>query len=449
MDHSSEQRRAIAFRLSVVLVAILAAPASRARSQSITEYPILNQANAPGSIVSGPDGNLWFTEGPAGAVGRITPDGVVTEFPLPTEDYVPAAIVVGPDGNLWFTEQALYTHAGKIGRIGTGGEIAEFPTAGEGYPLGIAAGPDGNLWFADLLGTIAKISPSGVITIVSPAGVVDAGDSIVAGPDGNLWFTGTLSNTIGRITPAGVVSTFPVPTPNAGPNQITSGADGNLWFTEDAGGIGRITVSGVVTEFQPPTTNNFTNGITPGTDGNVWFTESGDRTGVSKVGKVTPSGEISEIELFTASHASGITIGPDGKIWVAELQTRKIARIDPNGPCTTHATTLCLGGGRFQVRAHWEIPDKGESGEGSAVSLTADSGYFWFFGAANVELVVKVLNACSGENGHYWVFAGGLTNVGVTLTVTDMQSGAVQPYVNPAGTAFMPVQDTKAFSTCP
>src|SRR5262249_34953653 len=84
-------------------------------AQSITEFPILNQQNYPSSIVAGPDGNLWFTEGPVGAVGRITPDGVVTDFPVPTPDYVPAMVVAGPDGNLWFTEQAVHTHAGKIG----------------------------------------------------------------------------------------------------------------------------------------------------------------------------------------------------------------------------------------------------------------------------------------------------------------------------------------------
>ena len=438
-------------RPSALSVLVLAA-AAIGRAQSITEYPVPSASQHPGAITTGPDGNLWFTEGPVGAIGRITPDGVITEFPLPTPDYVGANIVVGPDGNLWFTEQAVHTHAGKIGRVSTAGEIAEFATSGEGYPLGIALGPDGNVWFTDLLGTIARITPSGVITVVSPTGAVDAGNSITSGPDGNLWFTGTLSNTIGRITPAGVVTTFPIPTAHVGPNQITAGADGNLWFTEDGGGIGRITTAGVVTEFQPPTAHNFANGITAGPDGRIWFTESGGPggSGVGKVGKVTPSGEITEIDLpIAGSGPSGITVGPDGKIWVAELQAGNIARIDPEGPCNTHGTTLCLGGGRFQVRAHWEIPDKGESGEGNAVSLTPDSGYFWFFSPSNVELVVKVLNACSGNGGRFWVFAGGLTNVGVTLTVTDVQTKAVQSYVNPAGTPFAPIQDTSAFSTCP
>ena len=116
--------------------------------------------------------------------------------------------------------------------------------------------------------------------------------------------------------------------------------------------------------------------------------------------------------------------------------------------CTADATTLCLNGGRYQVRAEWEVPAQGRSGHGSAVPLSSDTGTFWFFQASSVEVVVKVLDGCS-SNGHAWVFAGGLTNVGVTLTVTDVQTDEARTYTNPADTAFQPIQDTSAFATCP
>jgi hypothetical protein len=109
-------------------------------------------------------------------------------------------------------------------------------------------------------------------------------------------------------------------------------------------------------------------------------------------------------------------------------------------------TRLCLSDGRFQVEAHWATG--AGSGPGQAVRLTPDTGYFWFFDATNVEVVVKVLNAC-GFNQRFWVFAGGLTNVQVRLTVTDTQTGVVRTYDNPQGRAFQPVQDTSAFATCP
>jgi hypothetical protein len=117
------------------------------------------------------------------------------------------------------------------------------------------------------------------------------------------------------------------------------------------------------------------------------------------------------------------------------------------GSCTPGPTTLCLNNDRFKVQASYATP-QGSSGQGQGVELAADSGYFWFFNSANVEMIVKVLNGC-GSNGNYWVFAGGLTNVQVTLTVTDTQTGAIKTYTNPMGTAFQPIQDTRAFSTCP
>ena len=82
------------------------------------------------------------------------------------------------------------------------------------------------------------------------------------------------------------------------------------------------------------------------------------------------------------------------------------------------------------------------------MTLTNDTGYFWFFNSANVEMVLKVLNGC-GVNNNFWVYAGGLTNVKVTMTVTDTSNGTVKTYNNPQSTPFQPIQDTGAFHTCP
>jgi hypothetical protein len=116
-------------------------------------------------------------------------------------------------------------------------------------------------------------------------------------------------------------------------------------------------------------------------------------------------------------------------------------------PCVANDGTLCLNGGRFEVTASWTIPS-GQSGSGHAVGLTSDSGYFWFFTASNVEIVVKVLQGCA-TNDRYWFFAGGLTNVRVRLTVRDSRNGATKQYTNPQATAFKPIQDIEAFATCP
>jgi hypothetical protein len=110
--------------------------------------------------------------------------------------------------------------------------------------------------------------------------------------------------------------------------------------------------------------------------------------------------------------------------------------------CATSENRLCMNGDRFSVEVSWrDFRDR--TGVGHAVPITSDTGYFWFFSPANVELVVKVLDARS-VNGKYWVFFGALSNVEYTLTVTDTTNGKVKTYVNPSG-QFASVGDTKAF----
>ena len=119
------------------------------------------------------------------------------------------------------------------------------------------------------------------------------------------------------------------------------------------------------------------------------------------------------------------------------------------GTCAPAADRLCLNQGRFQVQATW-VTNSGLTGPGMAVPFASDSGSFWFFSPTNIELDVKVLNACVPSLGnHYWFFAAGLTNVEVTLTVTDTLTNVVKTYVNPQNRIFETITDTSAFSTCP
>jgi hypothetical protein len=130
-------------------------------------------------------------------------------------------------------------------------------------------------------------------------------------------------------------------------------------------------------------------------------------------------------------------------------QFQKLVTLAPPAPaCTPDGATLCLNNGRFRIQTQYTTA-QGQTGAGQAVSLTGDTGYYWFFSPGNVEMVVKALNACALSPGRYWIFAGGLTNVRVMMTVTDTQTGAVKTYVNPQGTPFQVILDTDAFATCP
>ena len=124
----------------------------------------------------------------------------------------------------------------------------------------------------------------------------------------------------------------------------------------------------------------------------------------------------------------------------------EIGSVEVTGECISGGPVLCLNRSRFRVQVAWTTSTG--SGSGQAVQLTDESGFFTFFDPSNVELTVKVLNGCS-LGGHYWVFLSGLTNVGVQVTVTDTETGAIKTYNNPLSKAFATVLDTSAFATCP
>ena len=96
----------------------------------------------------------------------------------------------------------------------------------------------------------------------------------------------------------------------------------------------------------------------------------------------------------------------------------------------------------ISVTVQW-VTNTGSSGSGTAIPLSGDTGYFWFFNSANVELVVKVLDG-RAVNGHYWVFYGALSDVSYTIIVTNRATGATNTYTNAQGD-LASVADTSAF----
>ncbi len=116
------------------------------------------------------------------------------------------------------------------------------------------------------------------------------------------------------------------------------------------------------------------------------------------------------------------------------------------GACVPGPSTLCLNQGRFQVDVDWTT--QGGSGVGTVDAFqSADSGLFWFFSPENLELLIKVLDACT-INDRFWVFAAATTDVQYTLNVTDTVTGAQRQYFNAAGNAADAVTDTDAFASC-
>lgn len=322
-----------------MLLAVAALPRP-ALAQAIVEFPV---SGAPTQIVSGPDGNLWFTEFGAQKTGRITPAGSLTEFALPPGNS-PVDIALGSDGNLWVTTGT----SGSLYRITTVGILTGFNVGFQGTPWAITSGSDGHLWVTEAssigLNYIARVNTGGILTgeFVIPTPGCYAG-RITAGPDGNLWFTENEADKIGRITTTGAITEFVLPT-GAHPFGIVSGPDGNLWFAEEgANKIGRITTAGDVAEFPIPTPSSGPRGVALGPDGNLWFTESSG----NKIGRITPAGVITEFVIPTSiSDPIGITGGPDGRIWFCEFLSDQIGRlaIGPTVSSISPSSGPSLGG---------------------------------------------------------------------------------------------------------
>jgi len=99
--------------------------------------------------------------------------------------------------------------------------------------------------------------------------------------------------------------------------------------------------------------------------------------------------------------------------------------------CALTPDQLCLNG-HFRVDVQFTSPWSGQPEAGHALPLTSDTGAFWFFGDSNLELLVKVLDG-RAFNGRFWVYAGALSDVAYTITVTDTETGKVKAYRNDPG----------------
>jgi streptogramin lyase/PKD repeat protein len=431
---------------AVLILALLGAGlAGVLPGQTITEFTLPVAGSGPYEIVTGSDGNLWFTESTGNKVARITTAGVVTEFTLPVAGSQPYGIAAGSDGNLWFPE----SRGQSIGRITTAGVLTEFPTITPlVYPFGIAAGPDGNLWFTENSGNqIGRITTAGVMTEFPIPTAGSAPYDIAAGPDGNLWFTEPLSNNIGRITTAGVITEFPVPTTTSHPAGIATGPDGNLWFTENSGNnVGRITTAGAVTEFPIPTAVSAPYTITAGPDGNLWFAEGNGNA----IGRISTAGVVTEFPIPTAaSYPVGIAVGPDANLWFTELNGNQIGRVVLCPPITLSPASL--PGGTLGTAYNQTITASGGTGPYSflatagtlppGLKLTAAgvlSGTPTANGTSMFTVKATDANGCTGSQSYTVVVScppitlspaslpGG--SVGSPYTVTITATGGTAPY---------------------
>jgi len=135
-----------------------------------------------------------------------------------------------------------------------------------------------------------------------------------------------------------------------------------------------------------------------------------------------------DVAAFPHGTAAAAIPSPPAKpaTTTAAAPTRDLCHpADPSG--------LCLGpNGRFFVRVAVIALGARDPVFATPLAGTQDTGFFWFFNPANLELAVKVLDG-TAVNGHFWVFFGALSDVHYIVTVCDTQTGTVRSYNNPQG----------------
>jgi DNA-binding beta-propeller fold protein YncE len=454
------------------------------------------------SLAFGPDGNLYVTDPIQHAVLRF--NGATGAF---VDAFVkspagglqqPVGLTFGRDGRLYVSDTGTDSVRRYDGK--TGAFVDTFVRKGKGgmnNPWDLTFGPDGNLYVADDLGNqVLRFdgATSAFLGAFVPAGAgVQRSRSVIFGPDGLLYVTSLSDNAVYRFdggTGAFVDKFVPsgsggLNTPNGMAFTPCGGGDRALCL-----GSGRFTVEAEYRTSTGQSGFGHAMSITDDT-GYFWFFNPANVEVVTKV--LSACGLNQRIWSFSAGLTDvQVTLivrdsrtgevrrysNPQGTAFTPIQDTDALAgcfagaqasagapaagaveepaagtQVETSGRTSIEAAALpscsglCLSGNRFKVSATWTTPD-GKSGVGIPAALTGDTGYFWFFNPANVEAVVKVVDGC-GLNNRFWVFAGGLTNVKVALTVTDTKTGMFKTYSNAQGIAFQPIQDTAAFATCP
>jgi len=314
------------------LVFLVLSNRTYAAPYDVTDYTTPTPNSYPNGIVTGPDGNIWFTQYGGNNIAKLViATGVITEYPVPTANSHPDFITSGLDGNLWFTENAV----NKVAKINAvTGDITEYtiPTAASG-PHGITTGLDGMIWFTESSGNkVAKINPNtGDITEYTIPTLNSQPHRLTTAQDGTIWFTEYNTNKVAKINPnTGDITEYTVPSGFDGLSAITMGKDGIVWFSEeDVAQIGKIDpFDGVINEYPIPGVVDWSGpkGATTTSDGNIWFTIYY----ADKIGKINPlTNDFTLYDLGgTGLYPYDITVGPDNNLWFVKNNSDKISRFE-------------------------------------------------------------------------------------------------------------------------
>ena len=254
-----------------------------------------------GSSASRPGGDIILSPGVGSTTGHVQI--------LDGSQGVGKVLTSDASGNASWQASAGFAIGSVIATYITGVQSSAFATF------------DGvNMWVSGQgsSGTLAKISPDGVSTVLGGIGSYPYGQVF----DGkNIWVLGNNAETIIKVEPNGTTTPYPLPINN----PIFGAFDGtNIWVTDGtSNAVVKVAPDGTPTAYTGAVSNPY--GIA--FDGqNMWVANSTD----GSVSKIDPSGVMTNYPIPGVSQSYGIAF--DGaNMWVTSPIEGAVTEVAPDG----------------------------------------------------------------------------------------------------------------------
>jgi hypothetical protein len=243
--------------------------------------------------------------------------------------------------------------------------------------------------------------------------------------------------------------------------QVNSLAAGTYYIGVSAFLLGgspyTLTVTSSAAAATPAAPTNLTATATSGTTINLsWTDNATNETGYVIEGRVGNSG-YSVIPGTIGANSTGATITglTAGITYTFRVKARNASGDsgysneasattpggNSGGPCVVNGTTACLVNNRFRVsiayvNAFVNPPQPGNflGAKLIAGAQNPDVATFGISSALAIEVVVRIQDVNPFGVNRFDIYAGGLTDLEYTVTVTDTQTGRSKTYRNPPGT---------------
>jgi streptogramin lyase len=354
----------------VAAVAMLLWTAAAGHGATVQTHTVPQPSAGLNTLVTGPDGNLWFSESNATGgsyhVGSISPSGQfgptinvpVSQFDSDQNE--------GPDwltssgGSLWFRtdlDQIYRYGSGQLTNVLGGPDFVE-----SDFTASIGPSDRGGIWATDWDGgdqpgdqTDLRRYAAGAAAGATPAFVPATYRAtwfptpLVLGPGGSVWYSDD-SDYFRATSDSGATQSFPISgIPLGAPNAMAFDGKGDLWFgseypgsgftSADDGAIGSLPAGAASATATKLPEHDVPTSIARGPDGNMYFgwlvgpSTTGPHGGIGQID--TATGKVTLADLGGLEPAS-VTFAKDGGLWFIDPALNQVDRVDvsqlfPNG----------------------------------------------------------------------------------------------------------------------